>query len=107
MLFDNPNQLEENPKMFEQTRRDTACTPQEHMCWIFFEDSETPAKWNDTLKCRKCKRGPTKFLSSFFIKRIRPSLNHRQSFITAGAVEDDSDDAIIVSRDLDPQFTQL
>jgi hypothetical protein len=103
VLFDNPGQLEENPKAFEQARRDSTCTL-EHTCWIFFEDAEVPAKWSDTLKCRKCKRGLTKFLSSFFIKRIRPSLNHRQSFVTAGAMEDDSDEAIIASRDSDPQF---
>ena len=104
VLFDNPGQLEENPKVFEQARRDSACTSLEHTCWIFFEEAEVPTKWNDTLKCRKCKRALTKFLSSFFIKRIKPSLNNKQSFITAGAMADDSDEAIFISKDSDPHI---
>ena len=55
VLFDNPGQLEENPKIFEQIRRDSTCTWLEHTCLIFFEEAEVPTKWNDTLKCRKCK----------------------------------------------------
>jgi hypothetical protein len=33
-----------------------------------------------------------------------PVVDVRQSFITARAMEDDSDEAIIVSRDFDPQL---
>lgn len=104
VLFDNPGQLVENPKVFEQTRWDSACTSLEHSCWNFFEEAEVPTKWNDTLKCRKCKRALTKFLSSFFTKRIKHSLNDKQSFITAGAMADDSGEAILVGKDLDPRI---
>ena len=103
VFFDNPGQLEENPKVFEQIRRDSTCTSLEHTCLIFFEEAEVPTQWNDTLKCRKCKRALTKFLSSFFIKRIKP-LNDKQSLITAGALAEDSNEAIIVSRDSDPHI---
>ena len=102
VLFDNPGQLEENPKAFEQARRDSAGTSLNHTCWILFDEAEVPTKWNDTLKCRQCKRSLTKFLSAFFIKRIKSSLNNTQSFVTAGAMEDDSDEAILVNKYLDP-----
>ena len=102
VLFDNPGQLKENPKVFEQDRRDSTGPSLEHTCWILFDEAEVPAKWSDTLKCRQCKRSLTKFLSAFFVKRIKPSLNNTQSFVTAGAMEDDSNEAILVSKDLDP-----
>ena len=102
LLFDNPGRLEENPKVFEQARRDSTATLQQHTCWVFFEEAEIPVKWNDTLKCRKCKRALTKFLSSLFIKKIKTWLHPGQSFITAGATADDSDEAIIVTKHSDP-----
>ena len=102
VLFDNPGQLKENPKVVEQERRDSAGTSLEHTCWVLFDEKEVPTKWSDTLKCRQCKRSLTKFLSAFFVKTIKQSLNNTQSFITAGAMENDSDEAILVSKDLDP-----
>ena len=44
VLFDNPGQLEENPKVFEQARRDSGCTSVEHLCWILFDEAEVPKK---------------------------------------------------------------
>ena len=54
--FDNPGEIEDNPKRFEQARRDISTA--DHLCWVFFSEAEIPSKWNETLKCRICKRRP-------------------------------------------------
>ena len=87
MLFDNPGQVRDNPKLFEQARRDSSL-PSDHMCWVFFNDAEIPKKWNEMLKCRTCKRRLTQFLSAFFVKNIKQYLNNDQKFVVAGANHD-------------------
>ena len=49
VLFDNPGQMEGNPKRFEQARRDTSLSlSTDHLCWVFFDEAEIPSKWNET-----------------------------------------------------------
>lgn len=48
LLFDSPGQLGENPKSFKQARRDSSL-PSEHICWVFFNEAEIPAKWNESV----------------------------------------------------------
>ena len=57
LLFENPGNQAENPKVFGESRRDMTATS-DHMCTVFFDD---PMKWQEILKC-KCKRGPTVFI---------------------------------------------
>ena len=97
LLFDNPGQLHENPKSFEQARRD-ASLPSDHLCWVFFNEAEIPKRWNEMLKCRTCKRRLTQFLSSFFVKNIKRYLKEDQKFIVAGATHDNGPEAVVVTR---------
>lgn len=87
LLFDNSGKQKENPKVFEQARRDRTQAAN-HLCHIFFEDAEVPAKWNEMVKCRQCKRALTVFLSSYMSHNV--SLNGTQKFITSGASEQSS-----------------
>ena len=87
LLFDNPGNQPENPKVFEQSRRDTTRSS-DHMCTVFFDEAEIPTKWQETLKCRKCKRGLTHFLSAYIVQHIRPLLQGRQKYVTSGATDD-------------------
>ena len=49
VLFDNPGQMEDNPKRFEHARRDTSLSlSTDHLCWVFFDEAEIPSKWNET-----------------------------------------------------------
>ena len=54
LLFHNPGNQVENPEVFEQARRDTTASS-DHMCTVFLDDAEIPTKWQEMLKCRKCK----------------------------------------------------
>lgn len=98
LLFDNPGCQQDNPKVFEQARRDAEALPAQHSCTAIYEEAEVPAKWQDTLKCRQCKRNVTVFISQFILQNIKPYLKEEQAFITAGALEDNSDSALAVSR---------
>ena len=84
LLFDNPGNQVENPKVFEQARRDTTASS-DHMCTVFFDDAEIPTKWHDALKCRKCKLALTQFLSAYIVQHIRPLLQGTQKYVTSGA----------------------
>lgn len=81
LLFDDPGRQSENPKQFEQSRRDTSLS--EHICFVFFDDAEVPAKWQPTIKCRTCKRRLTTFLSGYFVQNIRPFLTEAQKYVTS------------------------
>ena len=83
LLFDNPECQEHNPKVFEQQRRDAA-SKRDHTCSVFAAEAVVPKKWQEMLKCRKCKRGLTTFLSSYICDNIiLPRMD--QKFITSGA----------------------
>ena len=97
MLFDNPGQIEDNPKRFEQARRD-ASLPADHLCWVFFNEAEIPSKWNETLKCRTCKRRLTQFLSSFFTNQMKQYIKEDQRFIVAGAADNNSQEAVVITH---------
>ena len=58
LLFDNPGQLRNTPKTFEQKRRDALATIDiSHTCEDINESTRLPAKWRQNiLNCRKCKR---------------------------------------------------
>ena len=85
LLFDEPGQQEENPKSFEQARRELP--PSDHQCMVFCEDAEVPSYWRKTISCRKCKRSLTVFLSSYTACFVKKSLQGGQKFVTAGATE--------------------
>ena len=87
LLFDNPGQLQKNPKTFEQKRRDAlATTAICHKCEYITESTRLPAKWRENvLNCRKCKRALTCFLSSFMLKHISTYLSPCQTFFVAGS----------------------
>jgi len=54
VLFDDPGRQVENPKQFEQSQRDTSLVTT--FALYFFDDAEVPMKWQNTIKCRICKR---------------------------------------------------
>ena len=91
MLFDNPGQIKDNHERFEQARRDTSL-PADHLCWVFFNEAEIPSKWNETLKCRTCKRRSTQFLS-LFTYQMKQYIKEDQRFIVAGTADNNSEDA--------------
>ena len=94
LLFDDPGRQEENPKVFEQARRDTSSD--DHTCFVFFDDAEVPAKWQATVRCRVCKRKLTTYLSDYFTRRIRPFLTESQRYVTSGAT--DTSASVLVTR---------
>ena len=95
LLFDDPGRQAENPKQFEQSRRDTSFS--DHNCFIFFDDAEVPIKWQNTIKCRMCKRRLTTYLSGYFVRKIRPFLTESQKFVTSGAT--DNFNSVVVTND--------
>ena len=85
LLFDDPGRQSENPKQFEQSRRDTPLN--DHTCFVFFDEAEIPVKWQPTIKCRACKQGLTNYLSSYFTRKIVPFMTETQKYVTSGATE--------------------
>ncbi len=83
LLFDDPGRQTENPKKFEQLRRDTLSD--DHTCFIFFNDAEIPVKWQSIIKCRICKQKLTTYLSEYLVGNIRTFLAEGQKFVTSGA----------------------
>ncbi len=81
--FDDPGRQTENPKKFEQLRRDTLSD--DHTCFIFFNDAEIPVKWQSIIKCRICKQKLTTYLSEYLVGNIRTFLAEGQKFVTSGA----------------------
>lgn len=95
LLFDDSGRQSENPKVFEQSRRDTS--PNDHTCFVFFDDAEIPVKWQSTVKCRMCKRKLTTYLSDYFTRKITPFLTESQKYVTSGATETST--SVLVTKD--------
>ena len=83
ILFDDPGRQQDNPKKFEQARRDCDAQASDHLCMVFFDDAEVPTNWRQTVNCRKCKRGLTTFLSANMVDNV--TLCGIQKFVTSGA----------------------
>ena len=96
LLFDDPGRLLDIPKQYEQSRRDQISASSDHVCHVFFNDAEVPAKWKEILKCRACKRSLTVYLSDFFTENIRPFLGESQKYVTSGAAITSS--AVMVTK---------
>ena len=71
MIFDNPGQMEDNHKRFEQVRRDILLST-DHLCWVFFNEATIP-------------------------KKIKEPLKEDQKFIVAGAAGNNSQEAVVVT----------
>ena len=104
LLFDDPGRQPDNPKQFEQTRRDAPLG--DHTCFIFFDDAEVPANWRSTVNCRPCKRKLTIYLSGHFVKNIRKHLSPTQKFYTSGAAES-SMGVVVTKRGGDSTWTAV
>ena len=63
----------------------------------FFDDAEVPIKWQNTIKCRMCKRRLTTYLSGYFVRKIRPFLTESQKFVMSGAT--DNFNSVLVTND--------
>ena len=106
LLFDNPGQLKNSPKYFEQKRRDElAIIDTGHTCENITESRRLPKKWRENvLNCRKCKRALVCFLTQFFLNHIHIHLLPSQRFYTAGAfVEPLTNTSWFVEGSQDPQ----
>lgn len=85
LLFDNSGRQVENPKVFEQARRDSSLP--EHTCVQFVADAVPPRKWQELLKCRRCKRGLTIFLSSYNVSPSSHFWSNEQPWYPHGSVQ--------------------
>ena len=87
VIFDNPGQLKNTPKYFEQKRRDdTATVAAGYTCEDLNEKTKLPTKWREkVLNCRKCKRTLVCFLAQFILKHMNTHLSSHQTFYVAGA----------------------
>ena len=63
-----------------------------------FLRKQIPSKWNETLKCRTCKRRLTQFLSSFFTNQMKQYIKEDQRFIVAGAADNNSQEAVVITH---------
>ena len=90
IVFDNPGQLKNSPKFFEQKRRDhMAVIANGHNCEEIKAHNRLPSKWRDNvLNCRKCKRALISFLGNYMLENIHMYLRSLESmFYIAGAFE--------------------
>lgn len=89
LLFDNPGQLSNTPKLFEHTRRDATATLAEgHQCTEFKQETKLKGKWRETvINCRQCKRHLVKFLGQYVLDNIGTHLSPNQKCIVAGAFD--------------------
>ena len=56
ILFDKPNTMEFDPKVFERTRRDNDKSKSTHKHTAFSPTTPTPQFWHEYIECRECKR---------------------------------------------------
>ena len=77
-----------SPKYFERQHRDkTSQLPEDHSCTDFSPDMLIPPKWrSNILSCRTCKRSLVRFLSTYFLEKIKRRLGQDQRFVTAGGL---------------------
>lgn len=85
ILFDDPGQMTESPKVIERSKRDqSSSVDPTHHC----EDSTSiPSEWNANLiNCRQCKRElyMCSYLSHALLDIAPASLSENQALITAG-----------------------
>ena len=105
LLFDDPHSQAQSPKFFErQHRNESNPVPEGHECRQFSSDMGIPPKWReDVLNCRNCKRSLVCFLSDYFLKKMKTSLQINQRFITAGGFNNDlQGKAMYVSMNTSP-----
>lgn len=106
LLFDNPGQLKNTPKMFEQKRRDeSAPIDTSHSCINITESTQLPQKWRENvINCRKCKRTLVCFLSLFMLKHIHTHhLSHQRFYVTGAFAEPLSNTSWFVEGSKSPQ----
>lgn len=91
LIFDNPGQLKNTPKSFEQARRDaTAIVIEGHQCTEFNQDTKLKGKWRETvINCIQCKRQFAKLFSQYVLHSIGTYLSPKQTCIVAGVFEGD------------------
>ena len=87
--MNNPGQLENTPKFFEQKRRDESTTiVTGHTCDDISETTRLPTKWRENvLHCRNSKRTLVRFLAQFMLKHMYTYLSSHQKFYVAGAFD--------------------
>jgi len=89
VIFDNPGRIPNNPKYFEQQRRDKAAKTEleGHECLEFNRATTIdPRKWHTQyISCRTCKRSIVQFLGGYFLSCIQPHLLAHQVLYVAGS----------------------
>ena len=92
IIIDNPGQLTNTPKYFEQKRRDAAQkTNKEHYCDDFNGSTQvSPGQWRENfLACRDCKRKLVIYIGNYFLNNAATYLKSNQTLFLAGCFEGD------------------
>ena len=82
VIFDNPGQIKNTPKSFEQKRRDAkAIIVNDHCCDDLTSNTKSfPGKWRETfLNCRECKRNLVKFIGHYLLTNTGTYLQPHQT----------------------------
>ena len=91
IIFDNPGQLPNTPKQFEQKRRDKmSAVTSGHICIEMQNDTPIEMrKWREKfLNCRFCKRNILKYLGQYILANVGTYLTSQQKVYVAGARDD-------------------
>ena len=91
-LFDMPDQWKFNPKLFEQSRRDTSGAmtkkaPHEHQ--VFTPSTPIPLSWREYILCRQCKRSIVEAIGLSFLKNSTNWLHNGQKLVLGGCFNGD------------------
>ena len=107
IIFDNPGQLANTPKCFEQERRDkTKKMLTDHYCDVLNGETKIlQGKWQESLlNCRVCKRKLVNYVGNFFLDRAGTYLETGQTLYVAGCFEGETvNTAWFVHEDKRPQ----
>ena len=83
LVFDAPSNDYFNPKMYEQSRRDSTCESfHEH---VHFEPcTKVPKSWRTCIECRQCKRSIIEAIGLSYIQIARFIIGHDKQLVLAG-----------------------
>ena len=108
LLFDKPNQRFFNPKLFEQSRRDTESTtttrPHQHIS--FTPSTQIPSNWRQYIQCRQCKWSIVESIGLALLQTGSQLLKNKQRLILGGCF-DGARDAWLIDTGVVPMPTEV
>ena len=89
LIFDSPSMQSFNPKGYERTRRDSACTSTSNHEHITFTPlTKIPNSWRSLIECRECKQSIMAALSLAYVQTTNLKLGAHQKLIVGGCLQD-------------------